>query len=85
MKSNEELKQMAGQVFLPLALMSSEDLKNFFDKKPALIYEYMHEAGPRSINGYPIFMSLKYLIEEELDIMNKYVDALRKAQEGVAI
>jgi len=36
-----------------------------------LVYEYLSEAGPRSINGYPIFMSLRMLNREDTQIMSE--------------
>lgn len=37
------------------------------------IYEYLAEAGPRQINGYPIFMSCKMLNREDWERARKAI------------
>lgn len=48
---------------------------------PTMIYEYLSEAGPRAINGYPIFFSMKCLgLEDSEYVMercNKIVETLK--------
>lgn len=45
-------------IFLPIALgaLSADDIENF-----GLAYEYMNNACPMGINGYPCFMSCRLL------------------------
>ncbi len=76
-----------GLVFMPLALgaFAQEAPKDFevgaLKDEPlqlqdiGLFYEYWDQAGPRSINGYPIFFSCRYLNHDD----TKYV--LDKARE----
>ena len=52
-------------VFLPFAFMTLEHRQSLIDNKIAVFYEYLSEAGPRSVNGYPSFFSLKTLNETE--------------------
>jgi hypothetical protein len=67
------------QVFVPIALNCFKDIPEEDIKKGKLwvIYEYYDKAGPRSINGYPIFFSLNYLSKEEAevtnDLLHKYI------------
>jgi hypothetical protein len=37
-----------------------------------MIYEYLSEASPRSINGFPMFTSLRILSKEETNKMLEY-------------
>lgn len=65
-------------IFMPIALgafaeESKEDLEQI-----GMIYEYMSEAGPRSINSYPMFMSFAMLSKPQTkqvaDFANAYID-----------
>lgn len=49
------------RVFMILGLMSGEQIKSLQDERISFVYEYLDEAGPRSINGLPMFLSAKYL------------------------
>jgi hypothetical protein len=53
-------------VFMPLALgvLSGWSEKEF--KDIGLIYEYYEKAGPRSVNGMPMFMSMRLLSIDDL-------------------
>lgn len=44
-------------------------------------YEYLNLAGPRSINGYPIFHSMYILNKKELEELQVYVDKYVKLRE----
>lgn len=81
-----------GLVFMPLALgaFAQEKPQDFevgaLKEEPVmlqdigLIYEYWDQAGPRSINGYPIFWSCRYLNHED----TKYVlDEARKIHDAI--
>lgn len=60
-------------IFMPL-LFLNEELKAKLEKECVLVYEYLEKAGPRSINGYPMFMSFRYLTQEELELFANYYD-----------
>lgn len=55
---------MLGQVFMPIIFMDPAEFKRI-SKDIGMIYEYNKEAGPRAINGLPLFMSCKFLSKEE--------------------
>lgn len=61
-------------VFMPM--MFVED-KSFFDDV-GLVYEYMDKAGPRSINGQPMFMSMRCLNKADTKILMERVATLHK-------
>lgn len=51
--------------------------------EPGMIYEYFSEAGPRSVNGYPTFVSLHMVSQEDaIKVWEKY-ELIKKAVEGV--
>lgn len=54
-------------VFLPLGLMSREQLAAFKEDEPYMFFEYLKNAGPRSINGMPCFFSLQWLNKNEFE------------------
>lgn len=67
---------MLGSVFMILALMDDAQRADFLSKKPAFVYEYYSEAGERSVNGYPMFMSMRFVTEDELPLIKQYFDEL---------
>ena len=75
-------EHMIGSIFMPLMLMNEEQHKDFIDKKPGMVYEYLEKAMPRSVNGYPTFMSFEFLTEEELTIANKFYLELTAWEKG---
>lgn len=46
-----------GMIFMPILFMTSEQHEEWKETGVTLIYEYNSKAGPRSVNGYPMFMS----------------------------
>lgn len=66
-------------IFMPFALHENptELLKGV-----GLVYEYLEKAGPRTINGYPIFFSAHLLnIEDAEKVLLKYKALEEAAQE----
>ena len=52
-------------VFVPL-LFAGEGLKSWMNSNGIVAaYEYVREAGPRGINGYPCFFSCRFLNRED--------------------
>jgi hypothetical protein len=70
-------------IFMPLALFGKEDYEDFQKQKPGMVYEYLDQAGPRSINGYPSFFSFQFLTEEELPKFHAFYVEVRDARESV--
>ncbi len=60
-------ERMGVQIFVPLLFLDDAGRKDLKKRKPHVFYEYLSEAGPRSINGYPIFMSVRTLGKEDWD------------------
>ena len=70
-------------VFMILSLMDDKARKTFVADNPGLLYEYLEAAGPRSINGMPIFLSMRMLSQEDTDKLFKLVGKLRAAEKAV--
>jgi hypothetical protein len=66
-------------VFTALAMMDKDQLQKFADEKPMLFYEYIDEAAPASINGLPMFFSMKWLTEGEVPKFLEYLQKIETA------
>lgn len=82
-KTDEELRQLCidvygGKVFTDRDCKRPEDIGMVFmviglagieaETEPALIYEYFDKAGPRSVNGMPIFMSCNVMNQADFNV-----------------
>lgn len=70
------------RVFMPIAFgafdnVPEEDMKNL-----GLIYEYISAAAPRSINGLPIFTSMRFLNRSDTDKLATYAKELESGKEN---
>ena len=48
-----------------------------------MIFEYMEEAGPTSINGYPSFGSFRYINKEDWPTFVDYYEKIKNALENI--
>lgn len=77
-------------VFMPLAFMDKpaiDDLIKLLEPKEeggphGMIYEWIGEAGPRSINGLPVFTSLQILNGEDVARVDAMIDAINAVTGG---
>jgi len=88
---NEKDAELTPMIFMPLGLgaLSTIDLDNVQVKKKrkeidemAMIYEYISEAGPRGINGYPCFFSMKVLTKSDWPKFVEYIKAYQAFKEN---
>lgn len=70
-------------IFLVMRFMDSDALTELQRQEPAAIYEYMSEAGGRSVNGYPTFLSMKTLDKNDLSRLVDVMKALERAESAV--
>jgi hypothetical protein len=68
-------------VFMPLALGAIGDLSEEDAKDVGMIYEYLSEAGPRSINGYPMFTSCRLLNKDDTKKVWSLYEEVKKMME----
>lgn len=78
-RSTEEWQSLIRSVFMVLAFMETDALKDMGDHC-AMIFEYFDKAGPRSINGYPSFMSFQIILKTEIDRLFQYYEAMKQMQ-----
>jgi hypothetical protein len=70
-------------VFMPLAMLSREDVETLDalprEQQPGIFFEYLDKAGPRSINGHPIFWSVQWI---EIGQAEEFMQLFEKARKG---
>ena len=71
------------RVFMILNLMDEKAFKKFKADPPGLIYEYLEKAGPTSINGMPVFFSVRVLSPADTTKLFKLVKKLKAAEKAV--
>lgn len=71
-RSPEEIRSS----FMVLSFLDEKSRKEMEDFQPEMFYEYLDKAGPRAINGNPMFTSIKMLSKEECKIFNPLVQEL---------
>lgn len=57
----EQDAHLIASIFLPLIFASEDQRQWMKDNSIIHVFEYISEAGPRNINGYPCFFSAHYL------------------------
>src|SRR5271168_5155168 len=68
---------LLGAVFMPLVMMNDQQQKDFTDKRPGMVYEYMDKAGPRSFDGYPMFMSLQFITIDDYEKLRVFYEEIK--------
>lgn len=71
---------LLSSVFMILAFASPTTAKEMADDGIVHLFEYIDKAGPRSINGYPMFMSAHMVNKEESEIIGEMVKKLNAAE-----
>ena len=56
---------MFGTVFMVWSLLDPMEKKKMIDSGMSMVYSDMQDAGPRSVNGYPIFWSMSVLNKQD--------------------
>ena len=77
--------ELLGCVFLPISFMDDAAIKGMQEAKVGMIFEYLDKAGPRSVNGYPIFLSFQTATEEEAAKVWGYYGAIKEAVDSVKV
>jgi hypothetical protein len=57
--------RMIRLVFMPVGLLDQEAIKSLQDDDITMFYEYFSAAGSRSINGLPMFTTIRYLNRDD--------------------
>jgi len=73
-------------VFMVLIFMGAKQRREMIKNPPGLIYEYLSEAGPRSINGMPSFFSMRMLSKADAEkVFRMAKDAQAAARNAVGL
>lgn len=79
----DEWQSMVGSIFMVLGLGGPAIFTGIDPADIGFIYEYMDKAGPRGINGYPVFFSLHVVSKADAnrvwDCMKAIEQALKAA------
>lgn len=67
-------------VFMPLSFMKPEDSKEFWEKRPGMLFEALENANSRSVDGLPIFFSMQVLNEADAKKVFDYYQEIKKAE-----
>ncbi len=81
---------LLGLVFvgLKLAALSGNTIPPEETAQIGMIYEYVDKAGPRSVNGYPSFLSFHFLHRDDLPLFldaHKAYAAARETAKAAAL
>ncbi len=74
---------MAGMVFMTLMLMPPPP-KDYIEKV-ACIYEHLSKAGPRSVNGMPMFMSHRFMHKDDWERVVPHIQAELERREQLEL
>lgn len=69
-------------VFMATMFLDSDQSKKLIEDDVIHLYEYMDKAGPRSINGMPMFFSANYLTGAEFDILLPLIEQYKESKEA---
>lgn len=76
-------EERALTVFMPLAFLKPKDVQDLKKNNIGLFYEYLSEAGPRSVNGYPTFASFNALSQDDAKRLFETYEKIKAAVENV--
>lgn len=76
-------KTSVSSVFMVLALLNGKQIEDLQADPPGMIYEYMTEACPMSVNGMPTFFSMRSISKEDVKRLDEYIDRLEEAEKTV--
>lgn len=78
----EDYERTVLAVFMPL-VFADEDMITEIGKEASLLYEWMDKAGPRSMNGYPMFFSVHWLHQDQQPQLDEFIDELFERRKEV--
>ena len=78
-----DISHLLGMVFMPLMFGVSKDMPKAMADDIGFVYEYYDKAGPRSINGYPIFFSCAFVSKHDAKIIGEKVIKIQKILKDV--
>jgi len=77
-----ERDSMIPSVFMVINFMDADARKKLIDENVVVFFEYLTEAGPMSVNGYPIFFSMRSFTSSEWKTILPMIEELQTAKEA---
>ena len=78
-------EDMIGMVFMPIGMGAFADVPVEELKQIGTIYEYIDQAGPRSVNGMPMFLSFKMVHIDDWTRAREAYDAEMKRRKEIPV
>jgi hypothetical protein len=63
-----------GMIFMPLIFGALEGWEEKDIREIGILYEYLHKAGPRAVNGYPMFTSFRMMHRDDWERCRKAIE-----------
>jgi len=79
------ISQVIGLVFMAFGLAGPGAAREVIDSGVVGFYEYYDKAGPRSINGYPVFFGHHTVTQSEWEYILDVIKAMEAAEAALAI
>ena len=76
-----EDRNLVPLIFVPLCFIDEKQFRKLKSRKVAHVYEYLYKAGPRSVNGYPIFFSCRFLTRKDWKKVVRYIRRYKRMRE----
>lgn len=73
-----EFDQVLTMIFMPLIFMGKEHIEQCKAQEVTMFWAEMKDAGPRAINGYPIFTSCSFVKKQD---HQRVIDKYRQIQD----
>lgn len=69
--------------FLIIGLLPKEALGYYVRNKITFFFEDFQKAGPRTVNGMPVFLSCKILNENELNQVREFMKKIKEKDQTI--
>lgn len=74
---------LLGSIFMPITFMDKNQVEQLEKDRVSAFYEYVDKALPRTINGYPMFPSMRTITVDDLAEVQLIVKKLMEATDAV--
>jgi len=78
-------ENLIATVFMPIAFGAFKDSTEESLNDVGVIYEYMTNAGPRSVNGCPMFTSMRILHKKDWQRAARAIDREQKRRKSIKV
>jgi len=78
----EHEQGLVGNIFMPILFMDDKQCENMKKEDIFHLYEYYDKAGPMSINGRPIFSSVRMISKKDWFRCVKYIEQYKARKDS---